>query len=132
MSKSKYIGEFEFKASARMLYPYISTADGLEKWFADKVNFDPRMNLIFNWNGERVLAKKAAHRLNQFARYEILSKEGKNTDDPSFIEFKLDENEMTQTTFLQIIDYYSDIEDKNDMDELYSGHVLILREIVGG
>lgn len=131
MSKSKYIGEFEFKASARMLYPYLNTADGLEQWFADKVNFDPKRNLIFNWNGEKVLAKKVGQRLNEYVKYEILTKDGKNSDDPSFIEFKLDENELTQTSFLQIIDY-SDIEDKNDMDELYSNLVITLREIVGG
>jgi hypothetical protein len=131
MSKSKYIGEFEFKASARMLYPYLNTADGLEKWFADNVNFDPRRNLIFIWNGEKVFAKKVGQRPNQYVKYEFFSKDGKNTEDPDFIEFKLDENELTQTSFLQIVDY-SEIEDKEDMDELYGNLVLSLREIVGG
>ena len=57
MSKTKYIGEFEFKASVRMLYPYLNTPDGLEKWFADNVSFDPKRNLVFTWNGENIFSR---------------------------------------------------------------------------
>lgn len=131
MSKSKYIGEFEFKASARMLYPYLDTPDGLEKWFADNVNFDPKRNLIFNWNGEEVFVKKVGHKTNQSVKYEIIAKNGKPLEDPGYIEFNIEENELTQTSFLQIIDY-SDAEDKSDLDEVYGNLVLTLKEILGG
>ena len=36
--KQKYTLEFEIKSSPKILYNYLSTASGLEEWFADKVN----------------------------------------------------------------------------------------------
>lgn len=131
MSKTKYIGEFEFKASVRMLYPYLNTPDGLEKWFADNVSFDPKRNLVFTWNGEKVLAKKVSQRPNEYVKYEFIEKNGKKAaNDPAYLEFNLEENEMTQTTFLQIVDYSESL--NKDMEEVYGNLVEVLKEIVGG
>jgi uncharacterized protein YndB with AHSA1/START domain len=131
MSKSKFIREFEINASVRMLYPYLNTADGLAKWFADDVNLDPKRFFTFIWNGDKVMAKKHEPKPNHHVKFTFTGKDGKEIEDPSYIEFKLEENEMTQTSFLQIIDY-SEIEDKSDMEELYDHLVLSLKEIVGG
>jgi hypothetical protein len=60
-----------------------------------------------------------------------LGADGKPVKDPNFIEFHLVDNEMTSTTFLQIVDY-SEMDSKEDMDELYSNLVHSLKEIVGG
>lgn len=130
MSKSKYIGEFELKASADMLYPYISTASGLAEWFADDVILDPRRYYIFKWDGEKVLAKQITPK-EDCVRYEFLSDKAKEVQDPNYIEFILEENDLTQTTFMQIIDY-SENPDHDDLDELYGNFVLALKEIVGG
>jgi hypothetical protein len=130
MSKSKYIGEFELKASARMLFPYINTASGLAEWFADNVNFDPKKNFIFIWNGEQSFAKKANPK-PFWVKYEFLSKEGKEEKDPSCIEFRINENEMTGTSFMEIIDY-SEFDDHEEMQEIYESLVNKLKEIVGG
>lgn len=130
MSKTKYVGEFELKASVRMLYPYVSTASGLAEWFADDVNHDPKRNFVFHWNGERALAKQVSIKGDNI-RYEFLGADGKPVKDPNFIEFHLVDNEMTSTTFLQIVDY-SEMDSKEDMDELYSNLVHALKEIVGG
>ena len=37
MASEAYQFEFEIKASPKVLYPYLSTASGLQQWFADKV-----------------------------------------------------------------------------------------------
>jgi hypothetical protein len=130
MSKRKYEGEFELKASTRMLYPYINTASGLAEWFADNVNFDPKKNFIFIWNGESSFARKSNPKPN-WIKYEFLGKDGKEEKDPSYIEFRMEDNEMTGTTFMQIIDY-SEFEDEEEMQELYENLVHNLKEIVGG
>src|SRR5436190_8872699 len=118
MSKSKFTAEFEIKASSRMLFPYMNTADGLAEWFADDVNLDPKKNFVFIWDNQASPAKKTVQKLNQQVRYEFISKNPKDNDDPSYIEFKLEESELTQTSFLKIIDY-SEIESEQDMQELY-------------
>ena len=41
MEKLKYVAEYEFRASPKMLFQYISTASGLSQWFAQKVNIKP-------------------------------------------------------------------------------------------
>jgi hypothetical protein len=51
--------------------------------------------------------------------------------DPSYIEFKVDMNDLTQSSFLKITDY-SDIENEQDLRELWTYLVSNLREIVGG
>lgn len=130
MSKRKYVGEFELKASVRMLSPYISTASGLAEWFADNVNLDPKKNFIFIWNGEKSFARKANSK-GDIVRFEFLGADGKEEKDPSYIEFYLVENDLTQTSFLQITDY-SEIDNLEDMEDLYSSLVLNLKEIVGG
>ena len=131
MSKTKYKGEFEINASASMLYPYINTADGLAVWFAEDVNFDPRKNFVFVWNGEKSFAKKTASRYNEYVKYEFLDDNGKPVKDPSYIELSIEENEMTQTSFIVITDY-SEIDNFDDMDEVYGNYVQTLKDIVGG
>ena len=51
--------------------------------------------------------------------------------DHSYIEFKLEENELTQTLFLKIIDY-SDGYDDEELEAIWEGLVGKLKEIVGG
>ena len=58
MAKNKFIGEYGFRASKKMLYPYISSASGLSQWFADDVNInneDKTFTII--WDGEENRAK---------------------------------------------------------------------------
>jgi hypothetical protein len=40
-------------------------------------------------------------------------------------------NELTQTTFLKVMDY-SDFDDLNELDDLWEGLVENLRKVVGG
>lgn len=59
--KQKYTLEFEIKSSPKILYNYLSTASGLEEWFADKVNIREG-DFIFHWEGSeqraRIINKK--------------------------------------------------------------------------
>jgi len=132
MGRIKFEGEFEVNASKKMLYPYISTASGLSQWFADDVNVNNQdKSLTFFWDGEENAAKIASQRLNSFVKFEFEPRNEEEKEDPCWVEIKIDMNELTQSVFLAITDY-SDIEDEEELHEIWENNIHALREIVGG
>ncbi|UXP32154.1 START-like domain-containing protein [Reichenbachiella agarivorans] len=127
MSKFKYVGEYEVRASKKMLYPYLSTASGLAQWFADNVNIDEDKNFTFYWDGEESRAQMTSHRTNSQVRFDFIS----DDEDPSYLEFKLDMNELTQEVFIRVTDY-SDMDDEQELKDLWESLIHSLRELVGG
>jgi hypothetical protein len=131
MAKTKFSAEYEINASNKMLYPYLNTASGLAEWFADKVTQDQDKNYIFMWDGVPTKGRKVTQKINQYVKFEFLSVDTTERKDLSYVEFKLDINEITQTSFLKIVDY-SEIDDPKDLRELWNNLVINLRERVGG
>ncbi len=129
MGKTLYTGDFEINASTRMLYPYIYTASGLAQWFADDVNLDGDGNYIFEWEGDKHKAKLVAHRTNHYSKFEFYPAEG--DDDPAYFELRLEMNELTQSVFIKVTDY-SEIDDLEELHDLWTSLVESLKEIVGG
>lgn len=127
MSKYTFVGEYEFKASKKMLYPYLSTASGLAQWFADDVNIDEDKIFTVIWDGEENKAKMVAHRTNAQVKFEFFS----DKEDPNYVEFKIDMNELTQSVFIRVTDY-SEMDDEKELEELWDSLMADLREIVGG
>lgn len=128
MAKNQFVGEFEFKASKKMLFPYFSTASGLAQWFADDVNINEDKVYTFIWDGEETKAKLTSNRTNHHVRFDVVDEE--EEDDPNFFEFKIEMNELTQTVYVKITDY-SDMEDE-EAHELWESLTHDLKEIVGG
>lgn len=131
MSKTLFTTDFEVNASRKMLYPYIFSPGGLSQWFADDVKIDEDKNYNFIWDNDDHVAKMAAHRTNHYVRFEFVSSDDQDKNDPSYFELRLELNELTQTTFLKIIDY-SDMDDTEELQDLWSGLVSNLKETVGG
>ena len=114
-----------------MLFPYFTTPAGLAQWFADDVSINGGKIYNFTWDGSPHYAKITAQRLNKYVRFEFLDDNQRDAADPNFIEFKLDMNEMTQSSFLKITDY-SDTNEAGDLHELWENLMASLRETVGG
>ncbi|MBC8110461.1 MAG: ATPase [Verrucomicrobia bacterium] len=131
MDKYKYTAEFELKASNRMLFPYIATPSGLAEWFADDVKIDPDKTYNFIWDDSPHYARLTAQRPNKSVRFDFLNENQEIMEDAPYIEFKIDLNEMTQSSFLRITDY-SDTGNDEDLHSLWQNLVANLREIVGG
>ena len=129
MNKFKYTAEFEMRASPKMLFPYLNSASGLAEWFADDVNIDDRKFFHFIWDGVNHSAKLSSQRSNKYVKFDFVPADGE--EDNAFIEFKVDQSEMTQSTFLKVVDY-SEMDDERDLVELWQNLVEKLREIVGG
>lgn len=130
-TKKEFTADFEVHASIKMLYPYIQTASGLSEWFADDVTINPEKIFTFKWDSEEHKAIMAAHRTNHFVRFEYLPESKADEKDPSYFELRLELNELTQTTFLKVIDY-SDFDDMEELQDLWDGLIENLRKVVGG
>ena len=128
MTKEKFVGEYEMRASKKMLFPFISSASGLSQWFADNVNVNNEdKGFIFIWDGEEKRARVVSSRINHHVKFEFL--DGSESD-PNYVEFVLDTNELTNTVFIRVTDY-SDM-DVEEAKDLWDSLIHDLKEIVGG
>ncbi len=128
MAKYKYISEYEINASLNMLYPQLSTAVGLKAWFAEDVKVHDEKQLDIVWDGVNHPAKIVSWRTNHHIKYRFAPME--EGGESSTLEFRLEHSDMTQTTFLKVIDY-SDMDSDEDLDELWDGLVHSLKESLG-
>jgi uncharacterized protein YndB with AHSA1/START domain len=132
MPMYKFVKEYEFRASPRLLYPYISTASGMQAWFCDQVvvdNINHRYNFI--WDKTDHWAKLTIQKLNKHTKFDFVRHNDMQDDESSYIEFRLDHNDMTQSVYLKVIDN-SAMEDHEELEELWDGLVQSLKEQVGG
>ncbi|MFC4872412.1 START-like domain-containing protein [Negadavirga shengliensis] len=133
MEKTKFVSDYQINTSKKIIYPYLSTASGLSQWFADDVTINEDKIYNFVYDGEDHYARPVIMRTNHHVKFEFFDPtEGPdNGMDHSFIEFKLEENELTQTFYLRVVDYgdtYSEQEQKSIWEGLING----LKEIIGG
>ncbi|MFN8355907.1 MAG: START-like domain-containing protein [Spirosomataceae bacterium] len=129
MNKFKFVHEFELRASPKVLFPYLSTASGLQQWFASKVNHKDDHQLDFIWDGESHLARITSLRTNKSVRFDFMNT-GESGRDTNFLEFKLEVSELTNSTFLKVTDYSTN-SDAEELIELWEGLLDTLKEIVG-
>ncbi|MCS5489443.1 START-like domain-containing protein [Algoriphagus limi] len=131
MVKNKFVADYQINASKKILFHYISTASGLEEWFADQVRINEDKVYIFEFDNEEHYARMASIRNNSHVKFEFFDPNNPDEEDHSYIEFKLEENELTQTLFLKVIDY-SDGYDDEELEAIWDGLVGKLKEIIGG
>jgi uncharacterized protein YndB with AHSA1/START domain len=130
-TKTKFVREYPINASAKLLYPYLSTASGLAQWFCDDVNISPDKTYNFLWDGRNHFAELTNLRSNRSVRFLFVDKAGEHPEDPSYIDFTIEFSELTQELFLKVIDY-SEEADVEEQEELWDNLMQHLREIVGG
>ena len=128
--KKKYQLEFEIKASPRILYPYISTANGLEGWFAEKCNTRDNVNFIFEWEGTTEKAKLISRKENQSARFKWIEDGNSNAKEDSYFEMEIQQDEITSDVALIVTDFSTD-EDKEEDVMIWESQVHELMHIIG-
>lgn len=129
--KQLFTADYEMHASVKMLYPYISSASGLGEWMAENVTISPEKIFTFHWDNEEHQAKLNGIRTNHFAKFEFLPESAQDKKDPSYLELRLELDELTQLTYLKVTDY-SDFDDMGELQDLWDGLVERLKEVVGG
>lgn len=131
MSKYLFTADFEINASKKMLYPYISSASGLSQWFADDVTINEDKVFNFIWDEEDHKAKMASHRTNHYVKFEFIPETEEDAEDPAYFEIRLEVNELTQSVFIKITDY-SEMDDNEELFDMWEGLIDSLKETVGG
>jgi len=129
MSKFKFTTEYEFNASEKMIFPYLSTAKGLSEWFVDSIIIDENHKFHFHWQGEVLVAKMVVNKPYDHVKFEFAPKSELDKK-PNFIEFKLNYDEMTTRVYLTVIDF-SEMSDSNELLKLWDNFIATLREKLG-
>ena len=127
MSKKQlFTLEFPVRCSPNILFEFLSTASGLQEWFADKV--DEWENVFsFSWNGgvpdkAELLDQEA----DKFIRFKWLHSE-KN----EYFEFSIEKTEISNQTILVIKDF-AEKNDIKDQSQLWEYQIKELFHRVGG
>jgi hypothetical protein len=82
------------------------------------------------WDGQSHIAHIVSWRANHHIRYQFLKTNGVEPTELSYLEFKTDFNEITQTSFLRITDY-SDMDNDGELQDLWDNLIEKLREVLG-
>ena len=97
--KKKFNIEYEIKSSPRILYGFLSEANGLTQWFADNVTVRDQV-YTFTWDDEQQKARLIAVRENKLVRFKWVD------DDPQyFFEMEILQDELTNDVALSITDF---------------------------
>jgi uncharacterized protein YndB with AHSA1/START domain len=128
MSNKHFEFEFEIKASPKVLYPYLNTASGLQQWFAEKVTVQNSQNFVFYWDESNHPANLVSSKSNKSVKFQFQSSD--QTENSS-IELILEVSELSNTTYLKVIDRASKFKSDDDATELWDYLTDKLKEIVG-
>lgn len=131
MPVNQFVADYQLNASKKIVYAYLSTASGLQEWFADAVRIDEDKNFIFNFDQEDHFAKQTTLKANLHIRWDFFDPKSPANGNESFIEFKLDETELTHSLFLKVIDQ-SDFYEMDELEAIWEGLIQKLKQIIGG
>jgi uncharacterized protein YndB with AHSA1/START domain len=108
--------EYPVRCSPGILFDFLSTAAGMQEWFADKVDEHDGL-FTFGWNGNEEQAQVLEQEEDKFIRYQWTH--GPKTE---YFEFYIDKSEVTNQTILIIKDFAEKKEIK-DQSQLWEYQV---------
>ncbi|HSO87460.1 MAG TPA: START-like domain-containing protein [Draconibacterium sp.] len=121
--KTKIQLEYVLNCSPKVLFSWLSTASGLNEWFADDVKIKGK-KFTFIWEGSERTAEMTLHKENKLVRFSWLDEED------SYFEFRITQDELTGDVSLIIIDFAED----NDFAEskgLWDTQIADLKHMLG-
>ncbi|MBT9392369.1 ATPase [Hymenobacter sp. NST-14] len=129
--KHRFLVEYSINASPKILYPYLASASGLEQWFCQSVKVDGPQRFNFVWDNQPHYAEMASHRTNRSVRFVFLDDNRGSLPDANYLDFLIEESQLTQEVYLRILDY-SEETDTVELQEMWDSLIQKLREQVGG
>jgi len=120
----QYETEFILKGSSKILYNHLSTASGLQEWFADEVVIDREGVYTFKWDGSEEQFTLKGKKRDEYIRFDRL-------DEDTFIEFRIQVHAMTKSTALVITAFCEPGEEQAEID-LWESLVNDLKQKIGG
>ena len=116
--------EYHLKTSPSLLFARLSSASGLEEWFADHVRVEGK-KFTFVWNKADYHAELVALRPNEYVRFKWI-----DNDLSDEFEFRITLDDITGDLALVVIDTVEESE-KDDIANLWDNAVARLREVTG-
>lgn len=129
MGKFKFTSEFEFQASPRILFEFISTPVGLSQWFCEKASTGSRNLWNLQWDETNHTALQTHNKPHKLVRYQFQGAEGEEETDPAYIQFEIEKNELTRVAFLKVTDY-SAMSNRQELEELWGGLISNLKTVI--
>jgi uncharacterized protein YndB with AHSA1/START domain len=122
----KFDLEYPIKSSAKVVFPRLSTPEGLEEWFADSVNVDGDLFSFF-WQKSETRARLSALKENKLVRFEWTDRDD---EESNYFEFRLNTDELTGDVAIIITDF-AEPDEKEDAIYLWDTQILELKRILG-
>ena len=118
--------EYVLNCSPRAVFSRLCTPEGLNGWFADKVEAEKDL-FTFTWDKTELKARLSAIKENRFVRFEWLEMEDTDTN---YFEFQMSVHELTSDLALIITDFI-DQEEIEDAIFLWNTQIMELKRILG-
>ena len=125
--KVRYDLEYPLNCSVKVLFPRLSTSDGLAEWFADSVTADGDV-FTFSWDRTTLKARLSIIRENKLVRFNWIDKDSESEE--NYFEFRINTEELGGDIALIISDL-AEPDDKEDAISLWDTQVQNLRSILG-
>ncbi|MBE0675340.1 MAG: SRPBCC domain-containing protein [Bacteroidales bacterium] len=119
--------EYTLNCSTKVLFPRLSTPEGLAEWFADDVNSNGDI-FSFEWNKINTKARLVNLKENKSAKFEWLSKDTQKPN--NYFEFRINIEELTGDLALIITDF-AEPDEKEDAIYLWDTQVQKLKSVLG-
>ena len=123
--KGLYVLEYTVYSSPDVLFEFISTAGGLEKWFAPKVNLKENI-FVFSWGDEQKQAKLLALKEREFVRFRWMDQ-----PDKKFFEFRMQIDDLTSEVALMVTDFADTQEELEESSRLWNTQIDDLLHALG-
>lgn len=125
MTKEKFHIEYDMRNTpVAMLWSYISTAYGLNEWFADNARQTGK-EVVLDWNGVEQTVQIVAIRTDKFVRYHWAEE-----NDKSYFELRISQSELTDGTMLTVTDF-AEPDDVEEAKDLWNYQIETLQRILG-
>jgi uncharacterized protein YndB with AHSA1/START domain len=118
--------EYTLNCSPKVLFSRLSTPEGLEEWFADKVTVEKDL-FTFTWDKTESKARLSAVKENRLVRFEWIDI---GDEDTNYFEFTITIQELTSDLALIITDF-ADPEEKDDSVFLWDTQIGDLKRVLG-
>ncbi len=130
-----FVKEYELNSSPKLLFPFLSTPEGLAQWFADKAEAR-NATFRFRWDNADHLAAIDTLKVNKTVRFCFIPSEveaplvQERGHQFPFIEFSVIPGNFSQGVFLRVTDLTEASED--DIEETWDYLIGVLKEKIGG
>jgi len=126
--KGYYTLEYLINSSPDILFDFISSAGGLEKWFAERVEVkDNRFHFIWD-KDETKDAELIALKEREFARFKWLDQ----SDGKKYFEFRIQIDDLTSEVALIVSDFADTPEEYESARLLWNAQIHDLLHALGG